>query len=273
MRPSRAGSPQRLGRADLQVHSDAGDGMASAAEILRWAQRAGLDIVAVTDHDDLRGGLRALEAAARIDSPVAVLPGVEVTTRSGHLLALFPPSRLDPTPDVPPLRSLAATVAAVHAQGGVCVVPHPLARLPVSVGRRALDRLSLAAPESRPDGIELANPAPPARWAAAAARRGNRRWGLPETGGSDAHFPETIGAALTRFPGRSIDELMTALAIHATVAESRPAPSLRAIGPRRLLAQQARGLSATPRALAGRARRRLQALPATPPITPLRRRP
>ena len=80
----------RLGRADLHVHTDASDGMASAEEMLIRAARAGLDIVAVTDHDDLRGGLRAQEAAARSGSAVRVIPGVELTTRGGHLLALFP---------------------------------------------------------------------------------------------------------------------------------------------------------------------------------------
>ena len=247
----------RLGRADLHVHTDAGDGMASAEEVLLRAARAGLDIVAVTDHDDLRGGLRAQEAAARSGSAVRVIPGVELTTRGGHLLALFPGAGAgNPTPDVPPLRSLAWTIAAVHAQGGVAIVAHPMALVPLSAGRRALDRLLAGPAESRPDGIELANPTPPARRRGAAARRRNRAWGLAETGGSDAHFPETIGAALTRFPGRTIDDLVRALAIGATVAEWGDGPSWRAIGARRLLAQQARALGATPRALARRAGRR-----------------
>ena len=257
----RADLPRRLGRADLQVHTNAGDGMASAQEALAWAARAGLDIIAITDHDDLRGGLQALETAARIDSPVRVIPGLEVTTRAGHLLALFPslagstsPER---TPDVPPLRPLGWTIGTVHEQGGVCIVPHPLALLPASVGTRALDPLAQGPVETRPDGIELANPAPPARWRGQAARAANRGWGFAETGGSDAHFPEAIGSALTRFPGLEIADLVRALAAATTVAEMGVAPSLRTIGARRLLAQQARGLSATPRALARRARQRL----------------
>lgn len=245
-----------LGSADLHVHTSASDGMASAQEVLELAERAGLDIIAVTDHDDLRGGLEAREVAARIGSPVRVLPGVELTTRGGHLLALFPPP-LDRAADVPPLRSLAWTIAAVHAQGGVCVIPHPLALIPPSVGRRALNRLALGPAETRPDGIELANPMAPARWRRRAARAANRRWGFAETGGSDAHFPELIGSGMTRFPGRDIPDLMRALACGTTVAELGVAPSLRAIGARRLLAQQRRALSATPRALAARARRRI----------------
>ena len=246
----------RLGRADLHVHTDASDGMASADEVLLRAARAGLDIIAVTDHDDLRGGLRAQEAAARLGGAVRVIPGVELTTRGGHLLALFPGDlgAGRPTPDVSPLRSLAWTIAAIHAQGGVAIVPHPMAWIPPGVKRRALDRLMAGAAESRPDAIELANPTPPAGRRSAAARRWNRAWGLAETGSSDAHFPEVIGAARTRFPGRTIDDLMRALAIGATVAEWGDGPSWRAIGARRLLAQQGRALGATPLALARRAR-------------------
>ena len=230
--------------------------MASAEEVLRWAERACLDIVAITDHDDPRGGLLALDTAARIGSPVRVIPGIELTTRGGHLLALFPTALAPPT-NIPPLRPLAWTIAAIHALGGVCIVPHPLALIPASAGRRALDRLALADAESRPDGIELANPTPPARWRASVARRGNRRWHFAETGGSDAHFPEQVGSAVTRFPGRTIADLLLALQARTTVAEARTTPSLRDIGAQRLLAQQIRGLSATPRALAARARRRV----------------
>ncbi len=245
----------RLGRADLHLHTLASDGTASAGEMLRRAARVGLDVVAVTDHDDLRGGLRAQEAAARLDGAVQVIPGVELTTRGGHLLALFPGDlgAGRPTPDVSPLRSLAWTIAAVHAQGGVAIVPHPMSWIPPGVKRRAIDRLMAGAAESRPDAIELANPTPPAGRRSAAARRANRSWGLAETGASDAHFPEVVGAALTRFPGRTIDDLMRALAIGATVAEWGPPPPWRRIGARRLIAQQGRSMNATPLALARRA--------------------
>jgi hypothetical protein len=248
----------RLGRADLHLHTVASDGMGTAEEMLARAARLGLDVVAVTDHDDLRGGLRAQEAAARLGGPVQVIPGVELTTRGGHLLALFPGDlgAGRPTPDVSPLRSLAWTIAAIHAQGGIAIVPHPMSWVPPGVKRRALDRLLRQGPESRPDAIELANPTPPAGRRSAAARRWNRTAGLAEAGSSDAHFPEVMGTALTRFPGRTIDDLVRALAIGATVAEWGPAPSWRRIGARRLIAQQGRSGLATPLALGRRAGRR-----------------
>ena len=78
-----------MGRADLQLHSDLGDGLASPEAILDAAERAGLDVIALTDHDDIRGAFLLRDIAARRSSPVEIVPGVEVTTRSGHLLALW----------------------------------------------------------------------------------------------------------------------------------------------------------------------------------------
>ena len=244
----------RFGQADLQVHTAFGDGMAEAREIFdRVEEFTDLDVVAVTDHDDIRGALRAREVHARGNYHFAFVPGVEVTTRAGHLLALWVEE------PVPSLRSLGATVAAIHRVDGLAVVPHPFSYLTRSVGQRALERLLAEAdPETRPDAIELANSSLAGRVTAAKARRLNRqRYRLAETGGSDAHFPEEVGTAATLFPGRSPDELRRAIVQRRTVSLAGEAPSLRALGLRRLLAQQVRGLSVTPRKLLGPPLRRL----------------
>jgi hypothetical protein len=120
--------------------------------------------------------------------------------------------------------------------------------LTASLGERSIGRVLRKNPAALA-GIELANPTPAARLRQPRARRLNRaRWHLAETGGSDAHFVEYIGSAVTRFPGRTPDDLRAALLAATTVAETRRTPALRTIGARRLLAQQVRGLSATPHA-------------------------
>ena len=236
--------PPRLGVADLQTHTTHSDGIGTPDAMVRWADaHTDLDVLAVTDHDDLSGAVAARTAAERLSSRVQVIVGMEITTRGGHLLALF---LEDP---VPSFRSLASTLEAVHAQGGLCVVPHPLSVLPPSIGRRAIDRLGTERCDGRHlDAVELANPAHLARLASARVRRLNaRRWHLAETGGSDAHLPEAIGGAVTRFPGSSADDLRRALLAGLTVAEMRTAIGLREIGPRRLATLQLRALIATPR--------------------------
>jgi hypothetical protein len=69
------------------VHSTASDGTDPPAEVMRRAARAGLDVVALTDHDTVAGHAEARAAAG----PVTLLPGMELSCRldgrSLHMLA------------------------------------------------------------------------------------------------------------------------------------------------------------------------------------------
>ena len=81
-------------RADLHVHSSASDGTDPPAEVMRRAALAGLDVVALTDHDTVAGHAEA----RRADGPVTLLPGMELSARldgrSVHMLAyLFDPDQ------------------------------------------------------------------------------------------------------------------------------------------------------------------------------------
>lgn len=259
-----AADTRRYGLADLQVHTSAGDGMMDARAILDYVEhRTELDIIAITDHDDIGGALAAREIHARRGYSFEVMTGIELTTRSGHLLAL------DIDEPLRPLRPLAETVREIHRLGGLAVVPHPFSYLTRSIGERALRRLlATGDPELRPDGIELASGSPAARATERKARRLNRdSFHLPETGGSDAHFLPEVGRAATLFPGSSTGELRAALAAGETEAMLLAPVPLSAIGWRALARQQVRGLSVTPRRVLGpalaRAGRRLRAI-ATP---------
>jgi hypothetical protein len=76
-----------MGRADIHIHSIYSiDGTDTVTEILEQATyHANLDVVAVTDHDDLRGALEARELSGKYG--IDVVPGVELTTLEGHVLA------------------------------------------------------------------------------------------------------------------------------------------------------------------------------------------
>jgi hypothetical protein len=83
-------------RADLHVHSSASDGTDPPAEVMRRAALAGLDVVALTDHDTVAGHAEARAAAG----PVMLLPGMELSCRldgrSLHMLAyVFDPDQPD----------------------------------------------------------------------------------------------------------------------------------------------------------------------------------
>ncbi len=77
-------SPMRTGRADLHMHTSVGDGLSSVPEILTYVeQETDLDMIAITDHDDVRAALDARDLAARRGGRIEVIPGTEITTRQG----------------------------------------------------------------------------------------------------------------------------------------------------------------------------------------------
>ena len=206
-----------MGRADLQLHSDLGDGLNSPEEILTAAEAAGLDVIALTDHDDIRGSFALRDVAAKKGSPVAVVTGVEVTTRAGHLLALFVED------EIPMFRALAETVIAIHRGGGLAVAPHPLSHLTFSLGERALRALAARGERaSFIDGIELRNPSYAGRVRGDRARHLNEHvLRVAETGSSDAHHAKLVGTAWTEFPGADADALRAAIHARTTVAKGR----------------------------------------------------
>lgn len=64
---------------DLHLHSHVSDGDLSPAALVAAAIAAGLDLVALTDHDTAAGVADAIQAAA--GSPLLVIPGIEISTR------------------------------------------------------------------------------------------------------------------------------------------------------------------------------------------------
>jgi predicted metal-dependent phosphoesterase TrpH len=206
-----------MGRADLQLHSDLGDGLSSIEEILDSAERAGLDVIALTDHDDIRGAYALRELALKRSSPVEVVSGVEVTTRSGHLLALWIEE------EVPMFCSLAQALAQIHEAGGVAIVPHPLSYLTFSIGEGALRQLAAHGDNARMvDGIEVRNPSYAGRVRASRAAWLNTHvLRIAETGSSDAHHAALVGTCWTEFSGSTAGDLRSALRERVTTAHGR----------------------------------------------------
>lgn len=234
----------RRGKADLHVHTALGDGMAEVPELLDYVESGtDLDIIAVTDHDDIRGAWEVRETWASGRYRFQVALGIEVTTIEGHLLALFVEE------PVPGLRPLAEALEAVHRQGGLCVIPHPMSWLTRSLGQRIIQRI-VDTPHDGVyfDGIEAANQSPGGRRGVRKALELNRRrFHLAEVGGSDAHFLKAIGSAYTDFPGQTAEELRRAILERTTAGVNGRHPTLLEIGPGQVLRQTWRGLTVTPR--------------------------
>ena len=196
------------GKADMHLHTLYSDGTADLRALLEHVERStDLDLIAITDHERIDGALRAraIHAAGRYSFELVV--GEEVTTRRGHVLAVFIEER------IPALRPLAETIERIHAAGGLAIAAHPMAPLTPSLGRGSLLALQ-ADPRSERhlDAIELMNPSAAGRSRRITRRRLNEQLlHLPGVGNSDAHVLEGIGTAWTWFPGSGADDYRAAL--------------------------------------------------------------
>lgn len=173
-------------KVDLHCHTCySSDSLAEPEAVLAAARRRGLDKVAITDHNTLRGAL-ALQAMA----PDFVIVGEEIHTDAGELIAYFV------TKEVPRGLSLQETIARLRAQGAVIGVPHPRDRL----RRSAVGARNLLAIIDQVDAVEVWNARCLLRsdneWAAMIARK----YGKAATAGSDAHTPGEVGMAYVELP-------------------------------------------------------------------------
>ena len=197
----------RLGRADLHIHTLASDGTAGIPAILEHVERTtDLDVIAITDHERIDAALAARAIAWDLGLRFEVVVGEEVTTLGGHLLALWIEQ------PIRPFRSLRSTIAAAHDQGGIAIPAHPLVPYPLCAQGFVLRRLLADAdPRFHFDALEAFNPTALGRPFHGRVVRFAQELAIPTVGSSDAHTLAAIGSGWTTLPGRTAADLRAAI--------------------------------------------------------------
>jgi predicted metal-dependent phosphoesterase TrpH len=241
---------------DPHVHSDESyDGHEPVELILEHAAEIGLDAVVITDHDVIGESKRAAELAPEYG--LIGIPGVEVSTAHGHLLAIgverMPPRR----------RPYDETITWIHEHGGLAIVPHPFQRsrhgvrqrnipvpkpddnaVPVADG--SLDSSAAAATDARAeadetddaeaidevDAVETFNAWLFTGYRNRRARRFAATYDYPGVAASDAHRLKYVGRAFTEvaIEGRdsvadvTADDVLDAIRAGTTTVDGRRAP-------------------------------------------------
>ena len=196
-----------IGRVDLHVHPGGDQTNPRTPQAIYAALVASdLDIAVLADHDRIDVA-RGLVARSRGEGTrIELVVGEEITTSQGHLLGIGLVAR------VPRGMSLADTVAAVHEQGAIAVVAHPLLPLYIAASARLLLELAEADPRHRPDALEAMHPL--GAWVPGWRRRVEllaERCGYAVVGGSDAHIPRSVGRGRTGFHGDTWADLVGAV--------------------------------------------------------------
>lgn len=175
----------KLIRADLHNHTFySPDSITSPQRFVRECQRRGIDCVAVTEHNTIRGALAVREIA-----PFPVIVGEEIRSSQGEILGLFL------TEEVPPGLSPEETVRRIAEQGGLVGIPHPFDRFRGALEYEAMRRIATHIHFIEAFNARTTFPGDNGR-----ALRYAQDNGLPVSAASDAHSPWEVGRAYVEMP-------------------------------------------------------------------------
>ncbi len=198
---------------DLHAHTwQSRDCPVSPERLVVAAKRWGLDGIAITNHGRFAGHGAAQAAGGE---EFHVIPGEEVYSAAGEVIGLFLESEIPNglTPEV--------TCAAIRAQGGVVVIPHPFDRYRKgAIGEEVLNRLVDA---DLVDAVEVYNSrmvSPMDNWRARAYAEAR---GLPMTVGSDGHSTWEYGTSYVEIAPFTDAESFLRNLRHATLHTHRSA--------------------------------------------------
>lgn len=176
-------------KCDLHCHTlYSYDSSTSPKEMVDAALKKGIDCLAITDHGEIEGALKAIDYAK--EKPILIIPGIEIKTKEGDILGLNIKEKIE--------NGLSAkeTILKIKKLGGMAILPHPFALFYPFKGKIE-EILELV------DGIEVLN--------GSVFGGGNKKamelakkYNLPFTAGSDAHFPNFIGKVFLEIKGENL---------------------------------------------------------------------
>lgn len=183
---------------DPHIHSIySGDAKGTPRQIIKRAIFAGLDAIAITDHDTMQGS-NVAEKEAKDFKNIIIVPGMEISTSKGHILALGIQDEIKK--GVPPQEA----IDKIREQGAVAIVPHPFVRY--------REGLFVNIQDLEVDAIETLNSRYIFGYSNWRARKLAKERNLPMIGSSDAHFVAAIGSCFTQVDSEpNTDDILSAV--------------------------------------------------------------
>jgi predicted metal-dependent phosphoesterase TrpH len=179
---------------DLHIHTNHSScSRIKPKKLLRIAKKRGLNGIAITNHNTIKGGAEVKKANK--DKNFEVIIGAEIKTDKGEILGLYLKKEIKS-------RKAEEVIDEIHKQGGLAIAAHPftwgLLRTPAKLDKKELKKL---------DGFETFNSRNTFRWENEFAVQFAQKHKLAQTAGSDAHFYYEIGKAFTLFNGSLRDAI------------------------------------------------------------------
>lgn len=186
---------------DPHIHSIYScDSRSTPRDIIDRAEKIGLNAIAISDHNTIKGSREAFKIAYHENRDIIVVPSIEISTDKGHMIGL------GVTEDIPQGLSAIETSDMIHDNGGLVIIPHPF-----SVYRHGL--FCNVDPNMIVDGIETQNARYIYGYSNNKAKDLASKNKLATLGASDSHFLESVGDSYTEVytKNHSIDGILKAI--------------------------------------------------------------
>ena len=171
---------------DFHIHSRySRDSETPLKEILQMANIKGLNGIAICDHDEVKGGLKALEIVKENPKKygdLLVIPGTEVSTSKGHVIVLGISEK------IPSYMTPEETTDLARDLNALSIIAHPYRKAAHGIGYLE---------GTGADAAETFNSKCITNGANKKAVKEATRLGMPQTGGSDAHIADLVGRGYT----------------------------------------------------------------------------
>jgi len=196
---------------DLHLHSQySSDGTGSPKEIIKILKKRGLNGMAVTDHNSVKGSLKAIEVTPK---DFIVIPGQEISTSEGHIVALGIKENIKRE------LSVEETVERIINLGGIPIVVH-LFRNMSGIKKNNFKKI-----HKKLSAIEVFNSCSVPKSNLKSAKVA-KEFNLGGTGGSDSHVPEYVGYGYTIVDTTdlSVDSVLSCINKKKTWGEGKTLP-------------------------------------------------
>ena len=198
---------------DLHIHSKySEDANGNPKEIIQSLKKKGINGMCITDHNNVKGGLEALKISPK---NFIVIPGSEISTLDGHILAL------NIKENIPPKQKIEITIDQIIDKGGIPIVPHLLRNMS-GIKKRKLNFI-----KDKINAIEIFNSCSQPKTNLKMSKIA-RYYNYGGTGGSDTHEPQYAGYGYTTIDTSdyNIDNIISLINNKKTWGEGKTLPMI-----------------------------------------------
>jgi len=207
---------------DPHIHSCySGDAMSSPKNIIDHSRKIKLDIIAISDHDAIKGSRIASEISKNFND-ILVIPSIEITSSEGHILGFGVDSVVEKG------LSPEETVEKINDEGGIAIIPHPFSFYRSGFffkNKKAFNNLIGDCNSNCIKGIEVLNARYIIGYSNHKSNKAANKYNLAKIGSSDSHFIESIGNCYTEIididSEPTIDDVIDAIKPKNTIARGK----------------------------------------------------